>query len=175
MARTAFQLRSGETAIIDTSESATQHKWGYAHLDRIVTPRGSRATVLGTGPGNFFYVHKDGEQGASFWASVKSRKELEERGFRKCESSDNTVRYKPRMGDELTFDTTFERCAPFGFFTGERVKTPKGPATVVGVSPKGHLFFHVDRDIGASFWGKCKTRDDFVRRGFVLLSEDKTD
>jgi hypothetical protein len=84
------------------------------------------------------------------------------------------MQYPTRSGQTFQFDISRESCAPFGFYFGDRVKTPKKnkPAWVIGVwtSPQGQsdLWFHIDGDAGASHWdGFGKT--DFERKGFKLL------
>lgn len=62
---------------------------------------------------------------------------------------------------------------PFGFLYQDRVQTPLGEASVVGVHDN-KLWFHVDGDHGASFWSNCVTAEDFARRGFVKVESDAT-
>jgi hypothetical protein len=82
-----------------------------------------------------------------------------------------------RSGAQKTFDTSDAACAgklngfyfcfvllvsilvclriidfftEFGFYAGERVQTPRGPAWVVGVN-SGDLYFTIDGDSGIDF------------------------
>lgn len=55
----------------------------------------------------------------------------------------------------------------FGFHAGDRVRTPKGMATVIGEN-SGQLYFMVDGDKGASKWQNT-TKDDYATRGFTLV------
>ncbi|KYQ92611.1 DUF544 family protein [Tieghemostelium lacteum] len=79
--------------------------------------------------------------------------------------------YRSRHGETHEFDTTEDACAKYGFFAGSRVKTPKGPAVVIGVS-EGNLWFHVDGDQGASFWDNGKDYDALVFELGMELIDD---
>jgi len=78
-------------------------------------------------------------------------------------------RCKLSPGEEKnkTFDVSYLACKEFGFFCGDRVKTPKGNAWVVGVH-SGDLYFQLDGDNGASKWSGFN-KETFSRRGFSLL------
>lgn len=58
----------------------------------------------------------------------------------------------------------------FGFLYGQRVQTPFGPASVMGVN-QDRLYFHVEGDEGASYWSGCNSKEAFDQRGFVVLDE----
>lgn len=76
---------------------------------------------------------------------------------------ENTIKAKTCVGRNIKFDISKEACEPFGFFHNERVKTPCGNATVVGVAKdryqnKLQLWFLVDGEEGAACWGWVKTK-----------------
>lgn len=77
------------------------------------------------------------------------------------------LEYLTRSHKVLRFDKSYGACSPFGFFNGQRVQTPKGPATVVGVhtTPAGEkqMWFHVDGQDGASFWDNGTDYDSLVK------------
>jgi hypothetical protein len=77
------------------------------------------------------------------------------------------LEYLTRSHKVLRFDKSYAACAPFGFFNGQRVQTPKGPGTVVGVhtTPAGEkqMWFHVDGQDGASFWDNGTDHDSLVK------------
>jgi len=50
-----------------------------------------------------------------------------------CRSKNQTMSYKSNSGDIYEFDVSLQACSKFGFTPGDRVRTPKGPATVIGV------------------------------------------
>jgi len=77
------------------------------------------------------------------------------------------ITYKTNEGQEVEFDVSREAHIPFGFFHGDRVRTPNGDATVVGVRD-GELWFHVDEETGGSYWDGYK-KEEFKNKGFVLL------
>jgi MoxR-like ATPase len=81
-----------------------------------------------------------------------------------------TREYKLKSGGIWTFDITREACEPFGFYPGERVETPSGPATVIGVN-NGSLWFHCDEDKGASYW--IGYEELLEERKFRLISGDE--
>jgi len=92
-------------------------------------------------------------------------------------SNDNTKRtanttkleYRLRSNTDMTFDISEKSCAPFGFYFGERVRVKNVQcAWVVGVSC-GNLFFHIDGDVGASYYASFK-KEEFERDGFELIS-----
>jgi len=78
-----------------------------------------------------------------------------------------TLQVLSRRGENKTFDVSPEACKDFGFFCGDRVKTPKGNAWVVGTFG-GNLYFQVDGDMGASKWSGF-TKETFSKRNFQLL------
>jgi hypothetical protein len=82
-------------------------------------------------------------------------------------SSREIITYKTNSGNAAEFDVSHDAQVPFGFFHGDRVRTPDGDATVVGVR-EDELWFHVDSDLGAAFWSNHK-KADFEKDGFVLL------
>jgi len=81
-------------------------------------------------------------------------------------------KYKTISGAEILLDTSPKACEKFGFQSGDRVRTTHGEATVIGVN-KGNLWFHLDGDEGASYFGS-DTKEAFERNGFRLLSHGKT-
>ncbi len=66
------------------------------------------------------------------------------------------------------FSTSKRDLAKFGFPSGSRVLTPKGPSWVIG-EYQNSLYFHIDGDTGASKWGTYRDVD-FRRHNFKLLS-----
>ncbi|GAM25997.1 hypothetical protein SAMD00019534_091720 [Acytostelium subglobosum LB1] len=76
-----------------------------------------------------------------------------------------------KNGKSEEFDTSRQSCEKFGFFPGSRVKTPKGPATVIGVK-ENHLWFHLDSDKGASYWDNAKDYETLVFVLDVQLMDD---
>ncbi len=84
-------------------------------------------------------------------------------------SLDGTITCMTRSGVLKTFTTSLESMVPFGFRANDRVRTPRGPARVLGVLD-GHLYFVIDGDHGASTWKALKTSSEFSARGFHLLS-----
>jgi hypothetical protein len=78
-----------------------------------------------------------------------------------------TVHYRTRNDTLREFSTAFPECEVFGFYSGQRVSTPRGDAWVIGVA-NGQLYFHIDGDKGASKWPSYR-RADFQRRGFKVL------
>eukprot|EP01114_Cavostelium_apophysatum_P013954 TRINITY_DN348_c1_g1_i2.p1 TRINITY_DN348_c1_g1~~TRINITY_DN348_c1_g1_i2.p1 ORF type:complete len:266 (-),score=32.91 TRINITY_DN348_c1_g1_i2:86-883(-) len=79
------------------------------------------------------------------------------------------VPFLTKSGDVYQFDCSAKSCAPKGFLSGERVLTPKGPATVVGVNG-GFLWFKMDGDKGASYWNNGCTYEDLLRLGIQHLN-----
>lgn len=75
--------------------------------------------------------------------------------------------YQTNAEFELEFDINPDSCKPFGFCPGDRVMTPKGQATVIGVN-SGKLWFHVDGDKGATHWGELK-KEAFYKKEFYLI------
>jgi len=65
------------------------------------------------------------------------------------------------------FDISPERCKKFGFYSGDRVKTPKGLAWVVGVHGKD-LYFQIDGEKGASKWSEFR-HAQFSQRNFQIV------
>jgi hypothetical protein len=101
--------------------------------------------------------------------SAKARPVLPERNLAHARHiTDVSIDYRTVSSDFFTFDITEDVCRPFGFFHGERVQTPNGPATVIGVR-SNNLWFHVDSDEGASYWGSCRTEADHLSHGFARI------
>jgi len=82
-------------------------------------------------------------------------------------SEAQTLQVLSRRGENKNFDVSPQACKDFGFFCGDRVRTPKGNAWVVGMFG-GNLYFQVDGDSGASKWSGF-TKETFAKRGFTLL------
>lgn len=76
--------------------------------------------------------------------------------------------YKAKNGDILSFDMSQTICKPFGFYYSDRVMTPKGPASVVGIR-EGCMWFHIDGDTGASFWDTGKSYQDLQKLPITLI------
>jgi hypothetical protein len=79
------------------------------------------------------------------------------------------IQYRAKSGDELSFDISQKACEHFGFYHQDRVETPKGAATVVGVR-EGCMWFHIDGDRGASYWDNGKSYVELLSIGISLLS-----
>mmetsp|Transcript_83789 Transcript_83789/g.236753 ORF Transcript_83789/g.236753 Transcript_83789/m.236753 type:complete len:3060 (-) Transcript_83789:463-9642(-) len=90
--------------------------------------------------------------------SMKCRRPLPEPAVRQMHQAytewcnNTTIRYMTRAGYEHQFDTSVEACSPFGLNAWERVRTPRGNATVIGVADR-QLWLHVDGEGGAWFFG----------------------
>ena len=86
-----------------------------------------------------------------------------------------SVKKKSNRGlhNNIDLNVSKEACKPFGFFYNERVQTPFGPGTVMGVAEGRcccsfglQLFFLLDKDDGVSFWGGNKEKE-FKEQGFA--------
>eukprot|EP00762_Andalucia_godoyi_P000472 ANDGO_03042.mRNA.1 putative E3 ubiquitin-protein ligase HERC2 len=82
------------------------------------------------------------------------------------------VSYKAVSREFFVFITEDFACRPFGFRSGDRVHTPNGAATAIGVKDD-RMWFHVDNDEGASYWGSCKTQQEHADAGFYLIESAK--
>eukprot|EP01111_Echinosteliopsis_oligospora_P011649 TRINITY_DN3892_c0_g1_i1.p1 TRINITY_DN3892_c0_g1~~TRINITY_DN3892_c0_g1_i1.p1 ORF type:complete len:491 (+),score=110.51 TRINITY_DN3892_c0_g1_i1:74-1546(+) len=82
------------------------------------------------------------------------------------------VEHPTKDGSILKFDVCRRACEPHGFFYGDRVLTPRGESTVIGVNGK-LLWFHVDGDEGASYWDNIRCYGDMLNNGFKSLSYPK--
>lgn len=158
-----YRLNSGGSADFDVSPQALK-KYGFAFKEKVRTPKGP-ATVIGVHEDKLWF-HVDTDPGASYWGSCKTQAQFVRMGFRKDGS--DVLEYKAKAGETLEFDIGDNACSAFGFLHGQRVDTPKGFATVIGVRGQ-HLWFHADCDTGASYWGSCKTKQDLRDKGFRLL------
>ena len=58
----------------------------------------------------------------------------------------------------------------FGFYYQDRVMTPHGPGSVLGVH-SGHLYFRLDHDAAASYWSSCRCESDFIQKGFQKIPD----
>jgi len=85
-------------------------------------------------------------------------------GGEKQNLESNKLEYVAKSGDVYVFDISKEACEKFGFFSNQRVTTPRGDATVIGVN-EGFLWFHVDKDPGASYWEKGINYEALVKEG----------
>eukprot|EP00744_Colponema_vietnamica_P015674 GILI01021977.1.p1 GENE.GILI01021977.1~~GILI01021977.1.p1 ORF type:complete len:439 (-),score=31.75 GILI01021977.1:32-1348(-) len=82
------------------------------------------------------------------------------------------VDFETREKTHQRLDISAEATGVFGFVFQDRVSTPKGPGTVLGVSAGGDLYFQLDSDVGCSFWGSCKSKAEFEDKGFCLIPND---
>jgi len=80
--------------------------------------------------------------------------------------------YRAKNGEVLEFDISRSACEKFGFYYTDRVDTPLGAASVVGVRDKC-LWFHVDGDAGASFWDNGKNYVELLSLGISLMPQEK--
>lgn len=78
------------------------------------------------------------------------------------------LQYRIKNGEWRKFDASKEACAPFGFFSSQRVVTPKGEATVIGAA-YGYLWFHVDGDAGAIYFDGCHTYEELIQEGIFSV------
>lgn len=85
---------------------------------------------------------------------------------------EKTKLFKDCRGKEKTFDISEEALKPYGFSAYQRVKTPLGDATVIGVADnvygKKQLWFHVDTKIGAGWLG-CQSKEEFEVAGIKAM------
>eukprot|EP01028_Stygiella_incarcerata_P002148 TRINITY_DN1403_c0_g1_i3.p1 TRINITY_DN1403_c0_g1~~TRINITY_DN1403_c0_g1_i3.p1 ORF type:complete len:1207 (+),score=283.05 TRINITY_DN1403_c0_g1_i3:574-4194(+) len=150
----------------------TCDQFGFRHGQRVDTPRGP-ATIIGVCDKEL-YFHADIDMGATCIPGCTTAKLLQENEVRPISvdciavppPSQNDVAYPLRNGDIGFAVTSDEACLKFGFLSGTRVMTPRGPSTVIGVSD-GNVMFHCDADPGMSFWKSRKTPSDFA--GFIRL------
>eukprot|EP01114_Cavostelium_apophysatum_P002965 TRINITY_DN1267_c0_g1_i2.p1 TRINITY_DN1267_c0_g1~~TRINITY_DN1267_c0_g1_i2.p1 ORF type:complete len:195 (-),score=43.88 TRINITY_DN1267_c0_g1_i2:78-614(-) len=82
------------------------------------------------------------------------------------------VQYTTKSGEIYSFDTTPEKVKEYsGFYPSERVHTPRGYGSVIGLH-SGHVWVHVDGDRGASYWDDCKSPEDFERKDIWLVDRE---
>eukprot|EP00301_Raphidiophrys_heterophryoidea_P007556 c12910_g1_i2.p1 GENE.c12910_g1_i2~~c12910_g1_i2.p1 ORF type:complete len:1642 (+),score=461.47 c12910_g1_i2:343-5268(+) len=82
--------------------------------------------------------------------------------------SSRAVYRSVQMGNQfVSMDVSSEASMPFMFFPLDRVLTPKGMATCLGVF-ENRLFFELDSDKTACTWGPY-TWSSFISNGFVLI------
>lgn len=186
-----YLLTTGILDWFDSSKEACK-PFGFCSDDKVKTPKGP-AYVVGVKDSSL-YFHVEGNFGAEYWGSYKE-KEFREKDFRLIQASGSSAPlssslpsdlpgtseamhsdqddsaiskvYLADNGETYQFNTSLTSCESFGFFSGDRVKTPRGQATVIGVNA-GRLWFHVDGDKGATYWGMNK-KSDFERLGFFLM------
>lgn len=92
-----------------------------------------------------------------------NKEQVEENANRKVKRS-----YFTRDGNLLSFNISRKELDEFGYFSSEdRIETPRGIATVIGIYG-GELWFHIDGDRGASFW-KGYRKVEFFSGKFKLL------
>jgi len=84
-------------------------------------------------------------------SKLEQKKELE----KTLSHTPEWFEYLTRRGEVEVFDRSVDACLPYGFIAGDRVMSPKGPATVVGICD-GLMWFHIDGENGASFWDNGK-------------------
>jgi hypothetical protein len=78
------------------------------------------------------------------------------------------IEYRAKNGEILVYDIGSGALKPFGFNYADRVDTPKGPASVIGVR-EGCMWFHCDCDLGASFWDNGKSYEDLRTIGISVI------
>jgi hypothetical protein len=78
--------------------------------------------------------------------------------------------HRAKNGQVMEFDISRSACEKFGFYYSDRVETPLGNASVVGVN-NGCLWFLIDGDPGASFWDNGKCYEDLLKLGINLISD----
>ena len=72
-----------------------------------------------------------------------------------------TFRCTTVCGYQLQLDTSDEACRAFGFRSGDRVRTPRGNGTMMGVAD-GKPWFQVDGESGVWFFSMCAIREGRV-------------
>lgn len=80
------------------------------------------------------------------------------------------LEYITKTEEVYTFDISTETCSQYGFFHGDRVQTPRGPATIIGIHDY-HVWFHIDGDRGASFWDGYRSYEQLLGLGISLIIE----
>jgi hypothetical protein len=80
-----------------------------------------------------------------------------------------TFRCNTLCGYQLQLDTSAEACRPFGFRSGDRVRTPRGNATMMGVAD-GKPWFQVDGEPGAWFFSMLAVREGRAKGLFTPTS-----
>jgi len=80
------------------------------------------------------------------------------------------VEYKARNGKTVLLDLSSEALSRFGVQTYQRVNTPAGAATVIGVDQEhGFCWFQLDKDFkeGLSYWDDITNYDSMICKGVV--------
>ncbi|OQS05252.1 HECT E3 ubiquitin ligase, partial [Thraustotheca clavata] len=71
--------------------------------------------------------------------------------------NETRARHMTRAGYDLLFDVSDETCTPFGFKARDRVKTPRGNGTVIGVADN-RLWIETEGENGCWFFHPTKVR-----------------
>jgi len=80
------------------------------------------------------------------------------------------IEYRAKDGQILLYDISTQILIPYGYNYADRVSTPKGPATVIGVRDTC-LWFHIDGDPGASFWDDGKDFQSLRKNGICSIDQ----
>eukprot|EP01118_Nematostelium_gracile_P011348 TRINITY_DN4009_c0_g1_i1.p1 TRINITY_DN4009_c0_g1~~TRINITY_DN4009_c0_g1_i1.p1 ORF type:complete len:219 (+),score=30.27 TRINITY_DN4009_c0_g1_i1:40-696(+) len=70
-----------------------------------------------------------------------------------------------RNGEIVTLDQSLHVLSPFGLIAGERLNTPHGIASVIGVDDKRSLWVQLEGDSGATCCMNCYNWNDLQTRG----------
>jgi hypothetical protein len=84
-----------------------------------------------------------------------------------------TIDIKKRSCEYKNIDISSDKLTKnFGFVCGERVHTKRGYATVIGIDNLGDLWFHIDGQIGISYWKTIRNKNDLLRHGIVSIHNE---
>jgi len=84
------------------------------------------------------------------------------------------IQYKARNGKMVLLDMSEGALKQFGVSTHQRVETPTGLGTVLGVDQEHHfLWFMLDKDlsVGASYWDDVKDYDTMICKGVIPTAD----
>jgi len=84
------------------------------------------------------------------------------------------IEYKVRNGRTIVLDCSSEVLSRFGVKVYQRVNTPAGTGTIIGVDQEhGFLWFQLDKDLkeGLSYWDDLADYDTLICKG-ISLSND---
>jgi len=76
-----------------------------------------------------------------------------------------------KSGEINEFDISYTACKQYGFFYGQRVYTPKGTGSVIGVYD-GFFWFHLDCDRGCSYWDTVINYEGVLALNITALEHD---
>ena len=164
----SFRHRNGNTYEIDTSREACK-KFGYFAGERVRTPEGP-ATVLGVHEDNLWFQFDDSIMYAGYFGSNRVKDDFDKEGFGIIDKpSERKVSCVAFSGITIELDVSREACEPFGFYAGERIRTPLNYlATVMGVFD-GYLWYKRDNEPFVVHWGNKISEEGLIKEGFVRI------